>query len=113
MMNVAVVMELVTLIAFVVILAGGKQKRERGWGVLGSLLAFVGVLQCAGMAIVAYLFDNDTERFFVGWALDKSFYLCTASWSIAVLAAAGITVSAFVFPPEDGYELILSERILD
>lgn len=57
-MNVAAVMELVTLIAFVVILAGGKQKRERGWRVLGFLLAIVAVLQCAGMAIVVSALES-------------------------------------------------------
>lgn len=51
-MNVSAVMELVTVIAFVVILAGGKQKRESGWRVLSFLLVVVAVLQCASMAIV-------------------------------------------------------------
>jgi len=46
----------------------------------------------------------------VGWKLDKSWILCTASWSIAVLSAGFISLSAFVFPSEDGYELIPSER---
>jgi len=104
-------MELATIVAFIVVLAGGKQKREGGWPVLTFLLVLVGLLQCAGMAIVAYLFDNDTDRFFVGWTLDTSFYLCTASWSIAILAAAGVSLSAYIFPPEDGYELIPSERV--
>jgi len=69
----------------------------------------VGIVQCAGMAIVAYLFDND-DRFFVGWKLDKSWILCTVSWSIAVVSAALISLSAFVFSSEGGYELIPSER---
>lgn len=52
MMSFAAVMELVTLVAYVVVLAGGKQKRENGWKVLAFLLAVVGALQCASMAIV-------------------------------------------------------------
>jgi hypothetical protein len=59
--------------------------------------------------IQAYVFDTD-DRFFVGWKLDKSWILCTVSWSIAVLSAAFISLSAFVFPSEGGYELIPSER---
>jgi len=53
----------------------------------------------------AYLFDNDTERFFIGWSLDKSFYLCTVSWSMAILTAAGVFLSAFVFSSEGDYDL--------
>ncbi|KAH8786139.1 hypothetical protein BGZ57DRAFT_882268 [Hyaloscypha finlandica] len=109
MMSLTAVLELATLVAYIVVILGGKQKREAGWKVLASLLLLIGVVQCASMAIVAYLFDND-ERFFVGWKLDKAWILCTVSWSIAVLSAAFISLSAFVFPPEDGYELIPSER---
>jgi hypothetical protein len=53
----------------------------------------------------AYLFDND-DRFFVGWRLDSSWILCTVSWVILVLSAAGVIVSAYILPPEGGYELI-------
>ncbi|KAH7356799.1 hypothetical protein BKA65DRAFT_450622 [Rhexocercosporidium sp. MPI-PUGE-AT-0058] len=109
LMSFAAVLELGTIVAYVIIIGGGKQKRETGWKVLGFMLMLVGIVQCAGMAIVAYLFDND-DRFFVGWKLDKSWILCTVSWSIAVVSAALISLSAFVFPSEGGYELIPSER---
>lgn len=108
-MSFAAVLELVTIMAYVVVLAGGKQKRENSWKVLSFLLVVVGLLQCASMAIVAYLFDND-DRFFVGWQLDKSWILCTVSWSIAIVSAALISLSAFVIPSEGDYELIPSER---
>ncbi|KAI9736477.1 MAG: hypothetical protein M1818_005987 [Claussenomyces sp. TS43310] len=109
LMSLAAVLELVVLVAFVVILAGGKEKRQRGWKLMtGSLLA-VGATQCFAMSIVAYLFDND-DRFIPGWKLDESWILCTVSWSITVLAAAFVAISAFAFPTEDGYELIPSER---
>lgn len=51
-MSVGAIMELSTIVAFVVILAGGKQKREGGWHILTFLLILVGLLQCAGMSIV-------------------------------------------------------------
>lgn len=108
-MSFAAVLELVTLVTFLVVVLGGKQKRETGWKVLAFMLMLVGVIQCAAMAIVAYLFDND-DRFFEGWRLDKGWILCTASWCIAVLSAGFIALSAFIFPPEGGYELIPSER---
>jgi len=128
MMSFAAVLELATLVAFVVVLVGGKQKREGGWKVLAFLLGVVGLLQCACMAIVvcflslskggfavglmimqAYLFDYD-DRFFGGWQLDRAWVLCTVSWSIAILSSALISLSAFVLSPEGGYELIPSER---
>lgn len=51
-MSFAAVLELVTIVAYVVVLAGGKQKRENGWKVLSFFLLVVGLLQCASMAIV-------------------------------------------------------------
>lgn len=51
-MSFAVVLEGMTLIAYVVILAGGKQKRESGWRVLSGLHVCCAALQCAGMAII-------------------------------------------------------------
>ncbi|CAL3967431.1 hypothetical protein PZA11_003736 [Diplocarpon coronariae] len=110
LMSFAAILELATIITYVLIIGGGKQKREKGWKVLTFMLVLVGIVQCAGMAIVAYLFDND-DRFFIGWKLDKSWILCTISWSIAVVSAALISLSAFVFPSEGGYELIPSERL--
>jgi len=109
LMSFAAVMELATLVAYVVIIAGGREKRERGWKVLVGMLVLVGALQCMCMSIVAYLYDND-ERFFVGWKLDNGWILCTSSWCIAVFSAAFISLSALVFPSEGGYELIPSER---
>ena len=54
----------------------------------------------------AYLFDNDEQFIVPGWQLDTSWILCTTSGGIAVLSALGLTISAFVLPPEDGYEFI-------
>jgi len=54
-MSFAVVMEGMTLIAYIVILAGGKQKREQGWKILSGLHFLVGGLQLAGMAIIVSL----------------------------------------------------------
>lgn len=108
-MSFAAVLELATMVAYLVVILGGKQKRETGWKVLAFMLLLVGAVQCASMTIVSYLFDND-DKFFVGWKLDTSWILCTVSWSIAVLSAGFISLSAYIFPPEGGYELIPSER---
>jgi hypothetical protein len=52
LMSFAVVAELATLVGFLVILAGGRVKREGGWKVLGGLLAAVAAAQFVGMAVV-------------------------------------------------------------
>jgi hypothetical protein len=124
----AVAIQLAALVSFIVIIAGGVQRRVQGWKVICSVLTVGGLVQCAGMAIVvcnqhapdrvfppkpvhhtnthqAFLFDND-ERFFEGWFLDIGWSLCTASWSILILSALGITLSALYLPEEGDYELI-------
>jgi len=105
MMSFAALFELVTLVAFVVVLVGGRQKRETGWKVLAFLLVLVGALQCASMAIVSFLFDYD-DMSFVGWKLDKSWILCTVSFGITTLSALFISLTAYILPSESGYEFI-------
>ena len=51
-MSFAAVLELATIVAYLMVIAGGKQKREIGWRVLAFLLILVGVVQCGAMAIV-------------------------------------------------------------
>jgi hypothetical protein len=52
LMNFAAVLELVTIVAYIVVLAGGRQKRQSGWKLLGALLLVTAAMQCAAMAIV-------------------------------------------------------------
>ncbi|MCJ1338980.1 hypothetical protein MMC09_004269 [Bachmanniomyces sp. S44760] len=99
-------MEGVTFVAFVVIIGGGKQTRVMGWKILSVLMLLTGCIQCAGMALIAYLYDND-DRFFPGWKLDTSWILCTVSWCTIVISATGVAFTKFYLPPEGGYELIL------
>lgn len=54
----------------------------------------------------AYLFDNHSRFAVPGWQLDSSWILCTVSGAVAVLTAVGVAVSAYVLPPEDGYEFL-------
>jgi hypothetical protein len=53
----------------------------------------------------AYLYNND-NRFFDGWALDKSWVLCTVSWSALVLNAVGVVGAGLFTNSEDDYEPI-------
>lgn len=51
-MSFAVVMEGMTLITFLVVIMGGKQKRESGWKILTGLLVVPALIQCIAMALV-------------------------------------------------------------
>jgi len=110
LMNIAAVLELATLIAYLVIIIGGRQKREYGWKVLVALLALIGIIQCFAMSTVSYLYDYDHQFSVPGWRLDWGYSWCTFSWCISILLAAGISLSAYLLPSEGGYELIPSER---
>lgn len=50
-----VVIELCTLVSFLVIISGGVQRRTAGWKLISGLLLFAGFVQCAGMALVVRL----------------------------------------------------------
>ena len=68
LMSFAVVIEGMTLIAFIVVLGGGKQKREAGWKVLSGLLLLVGLIQCAGMALMVDIYEllSEVDRYAEG-----------------------------------------------
>lgn len=125
LMNFATIVELAAVIGVLIIVAGGKVKRQGGWKILGGLLGAVAGAEFVGMAIVvsvapsdlqiehagtdkgkAYLFDHDDMFLVPGYRLDSSWYLCTISAGVALLTGAGLAISAFVLPPEDGYELL-------
>lgn len=52
LMSFAVVLEGMTIAAFAILLVGGKQKREQGWGVLTILVALAAFVQAIGMALM-------------------------------------------------------------
>lgn len=51
-MSLAIVLEGMTIAAFLVLLTGGKQKREAGWGVLSILVIVSAVVQAASMSLI-------------------------------------------------------------
>ncbi|KAI0110853.1 hypothetical protein GGR51DRAFT_81041 [Nemania sp. FL0031] len=104
LLSFATIVELATLVSFLVVLAGGKFKREGGWRLIGGFLLADAVVEFASMGIVAWLFEHDSQFVVPGWALDYSFYLCTTSAAVSVLLAAVLAASAYILPPEDDYE---------
>lgn len=51
-MSFAVVLEGMTIAAFVVLIVGGKQKREQGWGFMATMAGLAALVQAVGMTIV-------------------------------------------------------------
>lgn len=51
-MSFGVVLEGMTLAAFIILLAGGKQKREQGWPVMASLVGLAAAVQAIAMALM-------------------------------------------------------------
>jgi formate hydrogenlyase subunit 3/multisubunit Na+/H+ antiporter MnhD subunit len=51
-MSFAVVIEGMTIAAFAILLAGGKQRREAGWGALTVLALISAVVQAISMALM-------------------------------------------------------------
>ncbi|KAL4895485.1 hypothetical protein BDV59DRAFT_155875 [Aspergillus ambiguus] len=105
LMSFAVVLEGMALVAYVIVLSGGKRLRESGWKILSLLIILSAVVQAASMSIVAYLFDNE-DRFFIGWRLDESWIYCTVSWCVSLFCAGALAFAAHTLPSEGGYELI-------
>jgi len=60
-----------------------------------------------------YLQDNDDKFAVPGWHVDKSWDLCTASWSLQLFVAVAITLAALYLPSEGGYELIPDRTLQD
>ena len=51
-MTFAVVIEGMTIVAFAVLICGGKQRREQGWGVMAILAGLAAFIQIAAMALI-------------------------------------------------------------
>jgi hypothetical protein len=52
LMSFATIVELATAVSFLVVMAGGKYKREEGWKLIGGLLLADAAVEFAGMGIV-------------------------------------------------------------
>jgi hypothetical protein len=84
MMNFAALLECASLVAFLVIIGGGRQKREQGWKVLVGLLVLVALAQCFAMSTVVRMpfllvcfYNLDWER--ANWSSHTSTITTTSS----------------------------------
>ncbi|KAL7786634.1 hypothetical protein V8C37DRAFT_391919 [Trichoderma ceciliae] len=106
MASFAIILCLASLIAFALVMGGGKYRRETGWPFVSALLTLVSVVEFIIISIVAYLYDHDDQFTVPGWNLDVSWYLGTVSAALSLITAAGLAVSAYLLPPEEGYEFL-------
>lgn len=65
----------------------------------------VTVIECL-TRLQAYLYDNDDQFTVPGWNLDVSWILGTVSATLSLVAAIGLTASAYLLPPEEGYDFL-------
>ncbi|KAL2119501.1 hypothetical protein VTJ04DRAFT_6462 [Mycothermus thermophilus] len=107
LVGLAVLADVVTMAVIGLVMAGGKQRRINGWKVVCSVLVIGAGVQLGGLAVVAYLFDHDDLFLVPGYELGMAFYLSAGSVVAAMLAAAGLAISAIVLPREDGYEMLV------
>ncbi|KAL6908301.1 hypothetical protein GGI43DRAFT_392416 [Trichoderma evansii] len=101
-----IILCLASLVAFALVMGGGKYRRETGWPFVAALLTLVSVVEFIIISIVAYLYDHDDQFTVPGWNLDVSWYLGTVSAGISLVIAAGLAASAYLLPPEEGYEFL-------
>lgn len=94
-----------TIVAFILVIVGGKQRHEQGWRVLIGCLSIVAIGQVVGLGLVAYVYRTD-GRFFEGWELGRSFWLVVGSVIAQVVIGAGVVGAALGLEEEGGYELI-------
>ena len=58
LMSFAIVLEGMSIVAYVIVLAGGKQLRESGWKVLSLLMVLSALVQAASMSIVVGILSS-------------------------------------------------------
>jgi hypothetical protein len=61
-MSFAVVIEGMTIAAFAILLAGGKQRREAGWGALTVLALISAVVQAISMALMVSYYPSRVDQ---------------------------------------------------
>lgn len=102
----AALMCLAGIVTFGVVMKGGKYKRETSWPFIAFMMAIVSALEFSVISIVAYLFENDDQFTIPGWSLDVSWIISTVSASVCLVAAIGLVTSAYLLPPEEGYDFL-------
>lgn len=97
---------LATLVCFLVVMRGGKYRRETGWPLVSGMLTVVAVVELVVISAVAYLFDHDDQFTIPDWSLDVSWTTSLISAILSLAGAVGLAVSAYLMAPEEGYDFL-------
>ncbi|KAG6016251.1 hypothetical protein E4U41_004480 [Claviceps citrina] len=97
---------LATLVCFLVVVRGGKYRRETGWPLVSGMLAVVAAVELVVVSAVAYLFDHEDQFAIPGWSLGRSWSAGLAGAVLSLAGAVGLAVSAYLLAPEEGYDFL-------
>ncbi|CAG8582370.1 11456_t:CDS:2 [Paraglomus brasilianum] len=92
----------VTWLALVVVMLGGRGKRERMWGSIAAWLMFHAFFQFTAVGLIAYLFNN-SDRFYFGYKYDMSFIFATISGSLSVMLSISLVLNGVLVPSRYDY----------
>lgn len=104
--SLAVVLELAGAVAAAVVLAGGRQRRVRGWRVVLPLVAAAAAAGAVGAGVVAGALRRD-ERFEMhGWSVGMGWVCAVLAVGVQVLVVGGVGFGVAYAGEEGGYELV-------
>jgi hypothetical protein len=88
LMTFAVVIEGMTIVAFGVLISGGKQRREQGWGVMAILAGLAALIQSAAMALIV----GSLSSVLLEYLLTRVLYRPTSSRTTIASSWAGTLI---------------------
>ncbi|KAK4050214.1 hypothetical protein OIO90_005196 [Microbotryomycetes sp. JL221] len=107
--QVALVFGLASVLASLIILLGGRQKRETGWKLISGLLTVEFILLIVSTSLIAHEYRMD-DRFYYGSKLGQGYILSTVAWSLDVVIVGVLLVVGFMgLVKEDDYEQIMDD----
>ncbi|KAK4049826.1 hypothetical protein OIV83_003882 [Microbotryomycetes sp. JL201] len=104
--QVSLVFGAAAIIASLVILLSGRQKRESGWRIIAGLLGVHAACLIVATSLIAHEFRTD-DRFYYGSRLAQGYIISTTGWALdVVLVGLLVTVGVLGLVREDDYEQI-------
>ncbi|ORY73863.1 hypothetical protein BCR35DRAFT_306977 [Leucosporidium creatinivorum] len=102
----AIVFAAAAILAALVVLLGGRLKRESGWRIIAGLLSVHAACLIVSTSLIVHEFRTD-DRFYFGSTLDRGYIESTVAWALdVVIVGALVLVGVVGFTREDDYERI-------
>ncbi|KAM0790264.1 hypothetical protein ACM66B_005569 [Microbotryomycetes sp. NB124-2] len=104
--QVSLVFGAAAIIASLVILLSGRQKRESGWRIIAGLLGVHAACLIISTSLIAHEYRMD-DRFYYGSTLGQGYIISTTGWALdVVIVGVLVTVGLLGLVKEDDYEPI-------